>query len=426
MPAEGGKPLEVLVVGAGPAGLAAAVAAAESGASVRLVDDNLDLGGQIWRGERAGRGDARARRLIDRLMQTSVRFLPGTRVVGLAGRSGLLVASDAGCHELGYSSLVLATGARERFLPFPGWTLPNVLGAGGLQALAKSGLPVSGKRVVVAGSGPLLLAVAASLASKGAHVAAVAEQAPLARLVPFGLQLGLAPAKLVQALGLRVQLGSVPYRAGTWPVEAEGSGQVQRVTLSNGRKTWTYECDYLACGFGLVPNLELARLLGCEVGEAGTRVDERQETSVPGVFAAGESTGVAGLDQALLEGEIAGLAAAGSQPGAGLIGRRDRGRGFARRLERSFALRDELRDLARPDTVVCRCEDVPASELLGRSGWVDAKLQTRCGMGPCQGRICGAALAFLRGWPAPSVRPPLFPVPVASLASPTVEACQDR
>ena len=167
--------------------------------------------------------------------------------------------------ELGYRALVLATGARELFLPFPGWTLPNVLGAGGLQALVKSGLPIEGKSVVVAGSGPLLLAVAALLKKKGAVLRCIAEQAPMTRLVRFGLGLWSEPGKLFQAVGLRAAIGAVRYRAGCWPIEALGDEAVRSVRLTDGRSTWSVECDYLACGFGLVPNLELPAFLGCSI-----------------------------------------------------------------------------------------------------------------------------------------------------------------
>jgi NADPH-dependent 2,4-dienoyl-CoA reductase/sulfur reductase-like enzyme len=313
--------------------------------------------------------------------------------------------------------MVLATGARELFLPFPGWTLPNVLGAGGLQAMVKSGLPIAGRSVVVAGSGPLLLAVASFLKKKGAVVRSIAEQAPMGKLARFGAGLWSDPDKLQQAIGLRISLGGVPYRAGWWPVEALGDDSVRAVTLTNGRRTRTEPCDYLACGFGLVPNLELPTLLGCDLGPDGTVVDQWQRTTVPGVFCAGEAAGIGGLDSAWLEGKVAGLAAVGKLDGARYFFRdRDKARRFARRLERTFALRDELKRLARPETIVCRCEDVTAGALASRTSWVDAKLQTRCGMGPCQGRICGGAVRFLYGWPRGSVRPPIFPTAVANLA----------
>ncbi len=411
------RTFDILIIGAGPAGLAATVCASGDGRKVGLVDDNPDLGGQIWRGERPRPTSPQAAAMFARVREAEFEALPGTRVVGTNGPNTLLAESEGGLLELGYRSLILATGARELFLPFPGWTLPNVLGAGGLQALVKSGLPIVGKSVVVAGSGPLLLAVAALLKKKGALVKGIFEQAPMTRLARFGLGLWSEPGKLLQAIGLRQEIGGVRYRGGCWPVEAMGGDMLSSVTLIDGRSNWSVECDYLACGFGLVPNPELPTLLGCAVGAGGTVVDEWQQTTVPGVYCAGEATGIGGLDLALLEGKVAGLAAAGRfEEARNLFKARDKARKFAESLERSFALRDELRHLARPDTIVCRCEDVPAGALLGRTSWVDAKLQTRCGMGPCQGRICGAATAFLHGWERASVRPPIFPVGVENLA----------
>jgi NADPH-dependent 2,4-dienoyl-CoA reductase/sulfur reductase-like enzyme len=409
---------DVLIIGAGPAGLAATVAASGEGRSIGLVDDNPDLGGQIWRGERPKPSSPEAASLFAKVRKAEFTALAGTRVVGLAGPKALLAESDGKLVELGYRSLILATGARELFLPFPGWTLPNVLGAGGLQALVKSGLPIQGKSVVVAGSGPLLLAVAALLKRKGAVVQGIFEQAPMARLARFGLGLWSEPGKLLQAIGLRQEIGGVRYRGGCWPVEAVGDDAIRSVKITDGRSTWSVECDYLACGFGLLPSLELPTLLGCEIRGGGTVVDEWQRSTVPDVYCAGEATGIGGLDLALLEGTVAGLVAVGGFEQAKYVSRaREKAQKFADALERSFALRDELRHLARPDTIVCRCEDVTAGALQGRTSWVDAKLQTRCGMGPCQGRICGGAVSFLHGWDRGSVRPPIFPVGVSQFAS---------
>ncbi len=414
---ESRREFDVLVVGAGPAGLAATVCASGGGRRVGLVDDNPDLGGQIWRNERARPTSPEAAAWFGRAAEATFEALAGTRVVDVAGPGALLAEASGRPVELGYRALVLATGARELFLPFPGWTLPNVMGAGGLQALVKSGLPIAGKAVVVAGSGPLLLAVAAAFRKQGATIPVIAEQAPLAKLARFGLGLWSEPGKVAQALGLRHDLGGVPYRSGSWPVAATGDDAVRSVVLTDGRARWRVPCDYLACGFGLVPNLELPALLGCALGPGLTRVDPWQETSVPGVFCAGEATGIGGLDAALLEGQVAGFAAAGRLDRArALVPARDRARGFALDLARAFALRDELRRLATPETIVCRCEDVTAGALAGRPSWVDAKLQTRCGMGPCQGRICGTAAAFLHGWESRTVRPPIFPTAVATLA----------
>jgi NADPH-dependent 2,4-dienoyl-CoA reductase/sulfur reductase-like enzyme len=188
------------------------------------------------------------------------------------------------------------------------------------------------------------------------------------------------------------------------------------VVLAGARASEPWECDVLACGFGLVPNLDLPRLLGCETTAEGVVVDASQRTSRDGVFATGELCGIAGVEHALATGAIAGLAAAGRGTPRSLAARRARETGFARRLARAFALRDELRSLARPDTTVCRCEDVSLGRLAVAGSAREAKLLTRAGMGACQGRVCGAALAFLRGFAPDSVRPPVVPVPVAVLA----------
>jgi NADPH-dependent 2,4-dienoyl-CoA reductase/sulfur reductase-like enzyme len=417
---------DVLVVGAGPAGLAAACSAAEQpGLSVGVVDDNPSAGGQIWRGEAQGAKNPDARRWLERVSAARLTMLSGSQVVDRPAPGRLLLETESGPREIGYQRLILATGARELFLPFPGWTLPNVAGAGGLQALVKGGMPIEGKRVVVAGSGPLLLAVAAALRERGAEVRLVAEQASWGKLMRFGLGLAFtARDKLQQAVGLWGKLSGVRFLTGVWPVAAEGNGRLERVVLTNGRRRWSEPCDYLACGFGLVPNLELPLLLGCAstdgAGGPFVKVDELQRTRVAQVYAVGEITGIGGLEKSLVEGQIAGHAAAGREERAEeLFAARDKARQFAASLAQTFALRDELRSLATPETIVCRCEDVPAGKLAAHRDARSAKLQTRCGMGPCQGRICGPAAAFLYGWPREtSVRPPLFPVELGALAGP--------
>jgi NADPH-dependent 2,4-dienoyl-CoA reductase/sulfur reductase-like enzyme len=398
---------DVVIIGAGPAGLAAARSAAACGATVALVDDNPQTGGQIWRGEPRLR------------VPPGASLVCGARVFAAPAPGRLSLEMFDRDFELGYRRLILATGARERFLPFPGWTLPNVMGAGGLQALAKSGLPVRGKKVVVAGSGPLLLAVARYLRAHGADLRLIAEQASRAALVRFALGLSRHPGKLWEAVQLRARLLGTRYLSACWPIAADGGAKLESVTLYRAGKTWREPCDYLACGFGLVPNVELPALLGCRLGKSGVAVDDHQQTSVAGIYAAGEVTGIGGLDLSLVEGEIAGFAAAGKPDSARpLFAARQSHRRFAAALDRAFALREELKNLPQDDTLVCRCEDVAFERIRRRSGWRDAKLQTRCGMGPCQGRVCGAALEFLLGWKPDSVRPPVFPARIASLSGP--------
>jgi D-hydroxyproline dehydrogenase subunit alpha len=409
---------DVLLVGGGPAGMAAATRAAESGVRVGIVDDNASLGGQIWRGASQDGQSKDAARWSERVRAARVVTLCGMRIFDQPEPGVLLAEGMNDLFELSYKHLVLATGARERFLPFPGWTLPNVMGAGGLQAMVKCGLPVRGKRVIVAGTGPLLLAVAAYLRKQGAGIPMICEQASSGRLARFGMSLFGRPEKLKQALQLRKELSGIPFASNSWPLAAHGRRALESVTVSRSGKTKTISCDYLACGFHLVPNIELPLLLGCQVQAGGVRVDDFQETTVSRVFCAGEPTGIGGVELSLVEGQIAGLAAAGRMTEAKqLFGEREQARRFAHLLERTFRLRGELRSLPSPDTIVCRCEDVSYARLRPHTSWRAAKLHTRCGMGPCQGRVCGPATQFSFGWDPDSVRPPVFPARVENLAA---------
>ncbi len=414
-PAE--ESFEVLVAGGGPAGWAAGVCAAECGARVGIVDDNPALGGQIWRAV-SHQSHEEARPWAERIRRAPVQVLCGMRIFSQPEPGIMLAEAAFGCHVLRYRKLILATGAREGFLPFPGWTLPNVMGAGGLQAMVKAGLPVRGKRVVVAGSGPLLLAVAAYLCQQGAEIPMICEQATAAALARFAVTLATQPRKMAQAVHLRRQLAGVPFHTGSWPVAAKGERALAEVVISRRGIQETIPCDYLACGFHLVPNTELAAVLGCRLDKDCVQVDQLQRTSVPGIWCAGEATGIGGVELALVEGQIAGLAVGERETAARqLFRRRKRLRRFTRALERAFVLRNELRSLSLPETLVCRCEDVAYARVAEHTCWRSAKLHTRCGMGPCQGRVCGPAVQFLFGWTPDSVRPPISPASVESLAA---------
>ncbi len=221
----------------------------------------------------------------------------------------------------------------------------------------------------------------------------ICEQASRSSLARFGLALLLQPGKMRQGFFLRKQLSGIPYLADCWPVAARGHKALEEVVISQGfnigTKTRTISCDYLACGFHLVPNTELAQLLRCTLRNGLVQTDDLQRTSVPEIFCAGEPTGVGGLELALVQGQIAGLAAGGRSDSAQLLfAARKKMRSFARALDRTFALRRELRRMPRPETIVCRCEDVAYSRLVQHRSWRAAKLQTRCGMGPWQGRVC--------------------------------------
>lgn len=409
---------DVVVIGAGPAGLAAAAAAAARGQSVLLLDQAPRPGGQIWRHRAGGALPARARRLLDRVQASGAVHAVAT-VIDAPAPGALTVDFSGHVAVVHAGAIVLATGAVERLLPFPGWTLPGVAGVGGLQALLKGGLQVRGRRIVLAGTGPLLYPVAASLAKAGARVLAVCEQAPFLAVARFGVHALRDPHRCVDALRWRGATWRSAWHHDAWVVRADGTDRVEQVTLAVGGRERRVACDWLGAAAGLAPRTELARLLGCTLDGEAIAVDATQATSVPGVWAAGECTGVKGDAAAVLEGEIAGAAAAGDGGGMArqMARARSRAIAFGRRLEQAFALRPALGDRVTPDTILCRCEDVPAGAI--DPGWTarQAKLWTRVGMGACQGNVCGAACTALYGWEAPVIRPPLAAPTLSSWAA---------
>ncbi|HET9106155.1 MAG TPA: FAD-dependent oxidoreductase [Steroidobacteraceae bacterium] len=411
---------DVLVVGAGPGGLEAARTAAAHGARVGVADMQPRSGGQVWRHDVRRGAPRAARAAAAALAHVDQHF--GCQVID-GDRGELLLEHERGALRARFDRLILATGARELLLPFPGWTLPGVTGAGGLQALVKQGLPVDGKHAVVAGSGPLLLAAAATLHSHGARVLGIFEQASAQAVSAFARRLWRWPARAAQAARLRLALHGVDYHFAHVVSAAYGEDAVRSVAIEDhaGRQQ-RIDCDLLAVGYGLVPNVELAALLGCALEPLGAhqrvRVDALQRTTVANIYAAGEVCGIGGLQAARLEGAIAAHTALGDLRSAHrLHASRERARRFAEAVTKSFGLGPRVRALAGPDTIVCRCEDVPLSALQGFTESRAAKLATRCGMGACQGRICGAALAELFQFvPAPP-RAPLFPARLGSLVT---------
>ena len=427
---------DILIIGGGAAGMSAALAASsDRNLSVMLVDDNPRLGGQIWRAELGKTKSPDAVKLVAAVESGQIEIVNNAQVFAARNENSILAQTPRGSTEFEYQKLVIATGARERYLPFPGWTLPNVLGAGGLQALVKGGLNVENKRIVVAGTGALLLAIAEYLKSKGANVVAITEQTSAAKLRQFALGLWRSPSKLGQGVALRTKLLGIPYLTDCWVTRCtsprlskgdtrtlnessltRGLSQALALTLTRHGKTRNIDCDYLACGFHLVPNTELASLLGCRIENSFVAVDEFQRTSCENVYCAGEPTGIGGVEASLVEGKIAGFAAAGNETESRRhFGERDKTKKFADSLNRTFELRDELKYLADDATIVCRCEDVSYAAVKAFDSRREAKLQTRCGMGACQGRICGAATEFLFGWESDTPRPPIFPVRMENL-----------
>jgi NADPH-dependent 2,4-dienoyl-CoA reductase/sulfur reductase-like enzyme len=416
------RPVDVVVVGGGPAGLAAAHAVAEVGKRALLLDQGLRLGGQIWRHREGDRLPMAARQLLGAVVPPRVAIAHRATVIDAASPQRLLVSFGGRIAAVETAAVVIATGAIERLLPFPGWTLPGVLGIGGLQALCKSGMRVAGSRIVIAGSGPLGLPVAATLRERGGQVQLLAEQAPAAAVRQFALTALRSPTRLASAAALRWRTRGVPYRSDAWVLRAEGRERLERVVMRVGDREEVFECQWLGTSAGLVPRTELGELLGCAVTAEGIVVDERQGTTVPGVYAAGECVGVKGDAGALVEGRIAGLAAAGVMTIPRRLGRaRVAQQRFAELLASTFAPRAELRQRVHDAVVVCRCEDVRADRIDPAWTQRQAKLWTRIGMGACQGQVCGPACATLYGWSANAVRPPLGQPPAAAWAAALAE-----
>ncbi|QIB48009.1 FAD-dependent oxidoreductase [Streptomyces aureoverticillatus] len=467
------EPYDVAVIGAGSAGLAGAVTAAELGLSVALVDSSTQVGGQFYRTPEPVLGAVRPEALHHdwaafaglrtRQRATSgITHLAGHHVWTVARQGDDLWAVHAvtGADGAGERpvcvrarAILIATGAYERQLPFPGWTLPGVVGAGGAQAMLKSGLVLPGRRVVVAGSGPLLLAVASSLAAAGARIPAVVEATGYLRYARHGRALAANPHKLLEAVvhGSALLRHRVPLRTRSAVTEVHGDERVEAVTVSRLDAEWRpvpgtgrrIACDALAVGHGLAPQIDLAVGLGCATratadGTSALVLDRLQETSVPGVWAAGETGGVGGAQLARTEGELAAYAVAArlgrrtpsiqSAHVARLRRRRDRMRSFADAMAQAHAPGPGWPEWLAEDTDVCRCEEVTAGTIreavddLGARDARTVKLLTRAGMGWCQGRMCGAAVACLAAGadgeaePPAERRPFAVPVPLGTLA----------
>ncbi|REJ77888.1 MAG: NAD(P)/FAD-dependent oxidoreductase [Acidobacteria bacterium] len=412
------KKTEILVIGGGPAGLAAAEAASSHGKQVTVIDENPAFGGQIWRAEKSELSE-KAKNLVEALEKNGVEMIASCTCVASLPDKRILALSNGKTFPIRYDKVIIATGAREQFVPFPGWTLPGVFGAGGLQALVKGGYDISGKRIVVAGTGPLLLAVAAYLKKKGGNVILIAERTDLLSLIGFGLSALRVPGKWREALELRKEIRGISYMTSSSVLWADGNGKLSRVTITNDNEESEIECDLLAIGWHLVPNLEVPTLFGCDLLACAVNADEYMRTSVEDVLSAGEINFVGGLELSLIEGKIAGHSAAENLEAArGLLAKRSRLLTFASSMLNTFLTDpEELRKAVTNDTIVCRCEDVPYGRVKDLKGFNEAKLETRLGMGQCQGRVCGSACEVLFGWEANSVRPPLVPLKISELAN---------
>jgi D-hydroxyproline dehydrogenase subunit alpha len=457
---------EIVIVGAGPAGLAAGIEAARLSASVLVLDEYAQPGGQYYRQLAPGFSASRDRSLfaharegqarVEEARQCGVQFLPGALAWGGFADGTIALQVDDASQTLKPAKLILASGAHDRPVAFPGWTLPGVIASGAAQALVRSHGILPGRRILMAGTGPLQIAVAAQLVEAGAQLAGVLEAnrpAALLRTAPHfwgqwdRLREGWAYTQVLRAAGVPISFGRTVLRA-------VGDGEISRVVTAALDERWApipgseteLEVDTLCLGFGLVPNTKAARLLGCRLTHDRSRGglvpvhDEHMQTSRPGVFVAGEAAGIAGAKAAELQGRIAGLSAAlalGKGNAAAAQRNIEAARHalrkelrFARVLNETFGIRPGLLALMTDDTIVCRCEEITVGRLRGTMAeWtrtLDAvRTVSRAGFGRCQGTTCETLVAQLLSRETDveaaeaghfHVRPPLKPITVGALA----------
>jgi len=409
-----------VVIGAGPAGLAAADALVRSGCDVTILDAAPRPGGQYWRnqGVVSGYKSARSERYFAQLSKSpAVTYISGAAVWSAEKKQGSYTINYLRADKeesILAEKIILATGAYDRTLPFPGWDTPGVVTAGGAQALLKGHGVLAGKKIVIAGTGPFLFPVATGLASAGAQIVGVFEAHSPLRWLRSLPALIRNPLKIFELLHYLKLLSSLRIRThfGSSVISAKsGSVTVARVDRSLKVKAGSeksFDCDVLAVGWGFTPDLSLAGILGCaqRVDSDGTvvvKVDAFQQSSQPNIWVAGEATGIGGADLALIEGEIAGLSAAGKKIPHRIMRKKSARESFARALQRSYPIPHGWQSWLTGQTLICRCEEVSLDAItssvddLGAQDSRTVKLFTRAGMGLCQGRVCSQNVSEIVG-----------------------------
>ncbi|WP_342363842.1 NAD(P)/FAD-dependent oxidoreductase [Terrarubrum flagellatum] len=454
--------IDLLIVGAGPAGMAAAVAARSNGLSVRVVDDQTAPGGQIWRAVESVAKTARGARFGDAYRMGADRaaafracgalYEPDCQLWQIEQGFRAFLTKDGRAHVVRAKAIILATGAQERPTPFPGWTLPGVMTVGAAQILLKTADMAPKGPVWIAGSGPLPLLYMTQLLAAGGAIAGFLDTTPRGRWRAALPHLPQALANFSDlAKGLRWSLSlrqaGFPIVRHVVDIRAEGEGRLERLRYraENGRET-EIPAKVLLIHEGVVPNIHAALSLGCATkwhSEQSCLVpvlDKWGESSQANIFVVGDGAGIAGAEAAEFRGHIAALRAASrfgkmSEAAAAAAAAKERAL-----LARALAIRPFLDALYAPrpevfappdDTIVCRCEEISAKELRaraaeGRPGPNQLKAFTRVGMGPCQGRQCGYTVAHIiaaaQNRPVAEVgfqriRPPLKPVTLGELAA---------
>ncbi len=456
--------IDILVIGAGPAGLSAALAARQCGASVIVLDERAQSGGQYYKPVAPSHAAptapdtqfARGAQLIGRARAAGVKLMQDATVWGAFSAAEVVALVGGETILFTPRRLILATGAYERAMPLPGWTLPGVMTTGAAQTLARAYQVSPGERVVIAGNGPLNFQLAADLVDRGVDVVALAESAPAPRrLTPMTRAFGADAAKMIEGVGylLRLKRKRVPVLWSHVAIAAMGEDRLGAVQLApveaDGRavtaRAQLISADVLCLGYGFIASSEIANALGCRMrhdprhlGSLCVETSDLGETSIAGVFAVGDGARVAGAAVAEAAGTIAGVAAAkqlGFAAGAETLlthatRSRQRAQAFQVLLWTLFEAPPVRLEQIPDRTILCRCESLDFGRIRseienGVANLAVLKRRTRLGMGRCQGRYCTAVAVHLIGHPtdgAPEAaqgfapRLPVKPFPAAALA----------
>ena len=441
---------DLLIVGAGPAGIAAAVEAAEWGLSVLLLDENNAPGGRIWQAietrEVRDTDDAAARALIRRLHASRVDARYGAVVWAIEPDRQVFWSEAGAAHAATPAKVLLATGTIERPVPIRGWTLPGVMTVGAAQIALKTGGLLPSGQTWLAGQGPLLMLYAAQALAAGGSIAGVVDLSD--GLAPFRAMayasLSVVP-EVLKGLAWRRALSAagVPWVSAR-DIQAGGDGRLEWIDVLAHGKWQRRQADLLLLHDGVIPSVQISRALDCALGWNRTHrcwqpvTDDWGKSSVPDVLIAGDGAGIGGALAAAVSGRVAALGVAHALGRVGTAGRDLAVAPLRAERVRHLAVRPLLDTLFAPltlvpddDTLVCRCEEVTAGAVrraaaAGCQGMNQLKAYTRCGMGPCQGRQCGSVaiqvLAEARRVPVSSIEPlrtrfPTKPVALAELVA---------